>query len=221
MNGLLLHYRCSAWGYPIHTECDPSWGLKFPSTQVFLHLYTCTIHTTQYYRCVHMKYWNSRVVLLSNRVIHLYIKSTAKIRRLDNWLYTVFHVFLMGNLHPAFGLKFREKIYYPVLLYIAHLEVLVWYKTFMNLIWINCWQVQEIFTTGGDLHLELPSGEKEASREMWVSATTRPTTLAGPTTFFSSFNGGDELSHRQSSRNETKKTKQNLDFEFYSIIYSC
>ncbi|KAK2170432.1 hypothetical protein LSH36_3g30072 [Paralvinella palmiformis] len=28
-------------------------------------------------------------------------------------------------------------------------------------------QVQEIFTTGGDLHLELPTGEKEAPRELW------------------------------------------------------
>jgi len=30
-------------------------------------------------------------------------------------------------------------------------------------------QVEEIYTTGGDLHLELPTGEREASRELWVS----------------------------------------------------
>jgi len=30
-------------------------------------------------------------------------------------------------------------------------------------------KVEEIYTSGGDLHLELPTGEREASRELWVS----------------------------------------------------
>ena len=31
-------------------------------------------------------------------------------------------------------------------------------------------QVEEIYTSGDDLHLELPTGEREATKEMWVSA---------------------------------------------------
>jgi len=36
--------------------------------------------------------------------------------------------------------------------------------------WFCCivLQVEEIYTSGGDLHLELPTGEREASRELWV-----------------------------------------------------
>jgi len=34
-------------------------------------------------------------------------------------------------------------------------------------------QVEEIYTTGGDLHLELPTGEREASRELWVGICCR------------------------------------------------
>lgn len=34
-------------------------------------------------------------------------------------------------------------------------------------------QVEEIYTSGGDLHLELPTGEREASRELWVSSMIR------------------------------------------------
>jgi len=34
-------------------------------------------------------------------------------------------------------------------------------------------QVEEIYTSGGDLHLELPTGEREASRELWVGVVLR------------------------------------------------
>ena len=30
-------------------------------------------------------------------------------------------------------------------------------------------QVVEMYSSGGDLHLELPTGEKEAPRNFWVS----------------------------------------------------
>jgi len=29
--------------------------------------------------------------------------------------------------------------------------------------------VEEIYTSGDDLHLELPTGEREATKDMWVS----------------------------------------------------
>lgn len=37
---------------------------------------------------------------------------------------------------------------------------------------ISVFQVEEIYTSGGDLHLELPTGEREAPRDLWVRKTT-------------------------------------------------
>ncbi len=38
----------------------------------------------------------------------------------------------------------------------------------LKCVWPLVFQVQEIYTSGGDLHLELPNGEKEAHKEFWV-----------------------------------------------------